>query len=121
MGVNKRLNEKYENQPMRAAAPPKAAAQPVAQPAVKPDAKTPPNPAEKKGDGAGRGRKSPYLGKRMYRKVKENPYRKDSIREKSWNLIKDGMLYEDFIKAGGDAGAVKFGVVKEHIEMKEKK
>lgn len=85
---------------------------------VKPAEKPVAKPAAKKGDGEGRGRKSPYAGKRIYLKVKENPYRKGSLREANFKLVKEGMTFEEYVKAGGDPFNLKYGVMQKHFDVR---
>lgn len=54
----------------------------------------------------GPGRTSAFAGKRIIRLVKENPRRAGTRGYKSWRVIKKGMVYEDFLKAGGNRGAL---------------
>lgn len=92
-----------------AAAPAKGASIPAAKPAAKPAVK-----------GAGRGRKSPYAGKRIFihKDHKENPYRENSIRFSNWKKIKEGMTHEEYVKAGGDAFCLKYGEGRGHLMIK---
>lgn len=50
---------------------------------------------------ARRGRASTFSGKRITKLTKENPRRKGTIGFKSFNLIKSGMTYEQYLAAGG--------------------
>ena len=71
-----------------------------------------------KAKGEGRGRKSSFTSKKIHVLADKNPYREDSIRAKNWAKIKNGMTFEDYAKAGGDTGCLKFAVLKKHVEVK---
>jgi len=62
-------------------------------------------PAKKKSASASstdtRGRRSQYTGQRLTKTQKDNPRREGTSGHKSFGLIRNGMLYEDFIAAGG--------------------
>ena len=63
----------------------------------------------------GRGLVSPYLGKRVYTKMMENPYRKGSALAVNYDLIKDGMSFEEYKKAGGEPSKLTAGIVSGYI------
>lgn len=67
----------------------------------------------------GAGRTSAFAGMRIVRLQKENPRREGSEGYNSWNVIKKGMTYEDFIKAGGSAGSLRKEVANGRIKMKK--
>ncbi len=90
--------------------------QPATPPVTQPPTSAPEK--EEKKVGSGRGRKSNFAGKRIYFKVKENPYRKDSARFKNYALIKEGMVYEEYLKQDGDSFNLKFGVDKGHYDVR---
>lgn len=64
------------------------------------------------------GRKSQYAGKKLFKKVKENPRRKDTWGWKSWEILKDGMAYEDYLMAGGRLKDLDWDISKGNIEVK---
>ena len=68
--------------------------------------------------GEGRGRKSPYIGKRIYLKVKENPYRKDSMRFKNFDQITEGMTFEDYQKKGLSTQVLKLGIIDKYVDVR---
>ena len=74
--------------------------------------------AGKKEKSAGPGRTSEFAGKRIFRVSKENPRREGSQGWKSWNVIKKGMTYEDFIKAGGSRGSLAKEVKNKRVKLK---
>jgi hypothetical protein len=65
------------------------------------------------------GRTSAFAGLRIVRTQKENPRREGSTGFDSWNLIKKGMTYEEFLKAGGDSGCLRTEVAAGRIKMKK--
>lgn len=73
----------------------------------------------KKAAANGAGRTSQFAGLRIVRLQKENPRREGSEGWKSWNVIKKGMTYEEFIKAGGSAGSLRKEVANGRIKMKK--
>lgn len=78
-------------------------------------AKTPKAKKEPAGD---RGRKFAGSDKRIYRKSKENPRREGTHGWTSWNVIKDGMTYEEFIAAGGRNVDLRHDIIQGRIELK---
>lgn len=77
-------------------------------------------PAKAAGDGK-RGRKSPMTGKKLYKvgeHKKTNPRREGTHGYKSWEKIKDGMTYEDFVKGGGRNRDLAHDVQEGRIELK---
>lgn len=70
------------------------------------------------------GPKSNLAGKKITRiategrKASENPSREGSKRGKAWNAIKDGMTYEKYMEAGGNAFDLGFFIMKEYITIK---
>lgn len=89
-------------------------------PEIKPErgAKAAREPREPRAAGAPRAPKADKAGKCIYKKVKENPRREGSIGWKSWNLIVDGMTYEDYLKAGGRAGDCAWDLEHGFIELR---
>ena len=73
--------------------------------------------AEKK-TADGRGRKSKFAGKRIYKLVKENPCRKGSARAKQFDLVKEGMSFEDYQKAGGNTFNLNDGVERKYFSVR---
>lgn len=65
-----------------------------------------------------RGRPSPLHGKKLYVKVEANPRRKGSIGAKSFNLIKNGMLVEDYIAAGGRMQDLRWDLTHKYVEAR---
>lgn len=61
---------------------------------------------------AATGPKSSLSGKRIYVTVDGNPCRAGSIRAKHFDLVKSGMLYEDYRKAGGNNFNLNDGVAR---------
>ena len=47
------------------------------------------------------GRKSEFTGKRLYRNMDVNPRRPGTLGHRSFDLIVDGMTYEEYLMAGG--------------------
>jgi hypothetical protein len=66
----------------------------------------------------GAGRVSEFAGKRIIRLQKENPRREGSQGWKSWSVIKKGMTYEEFLKAGGSRGSLAKEVKNKRVKMK---
>jgi hypothetical protein len=50
-------------------------------------------------EGGGRGRPSSFRGKKITRTMAENPRRKDTHGWRAWELIEDGMTFEDYEEA----------------------
>lgn len=75
-------------------------------------------PKKERLPGAAPGPRSDKAGKKIYRLVKENPRREGSIGWTSFNLIRDGMTYEEYISAGGRAGDVQWDLDHGFIELK---
>lgn len=69
-------------------------------------------------DPGSRGRRAKYVGHTIHRLKEENPRRVGTIGHHSWSLIEDGMLYEDYIKAGGRSQDLAWDIGKGHVEMK---
>lgn len=72
-------------------------------------------PAASNGDG--RGRKSSLAGKKIKILAKENPRREGTHGHKSFSLMKDGMTYEEFVKAGGRPADLKWDIEKGNVSM----
>jgi hypothetical protein len=75
-------------------------------------------PREPRVPGAPRSPRSNFAGKCIYKLVKDNPRREGSIGYASFNLIVDGMTYEDYIKAGGRATDAKWDAEHGFIELR---
>lgn len=90
------------------------------QPVIKPErgGKTPREPRAAGAPREPRAPKADKAGKKIYRLTKENPRREGSIGWKSWNLITDGMTYEEYLKAGGRAGDCAWDVEHGFIELR---
>lgn len=56
---------------------------------------------KKTANGARRGRISKFSGKTLTKLIDKNPRREGTAGHKSWSVIRNGMLYDDYIKAGG--------------------
>ncbi|MCK4960135.1 MAG: hypothetical protein KAT00_12060, partial [Planctomycetes bacterium] len=57
-------------------------------------------------------------GKKITRKAKENPSRPESKRGKAWGVITDGMTYEAYREAGGNAFDLNFFIGKGYATVK---
>jgi hypothetical protein len=66
---------------------------------------------------AGTGRTSAFSGQRIIRLVKENPRRKGTAGWKSWNLLKKGMTYEQYIEAGGRRGDLAWDLDRKNVKL----
>jgi hypothetical protein len=66
---------------------------------------------------AGAGRTSAFSGQRIIRLVKENPRRKGTAGWKSWNLLKKGMTYEQYIEAGGRRGDLAWDLDRKNVKL----
>lgn len=64
------------------------------------------------------GRKSAFEGKRIYKKVPNNPRKVGTHGWKSFNLIQDGMTYDAFLLAGGRNNDLRWDLEKGHIRVK---
>lgn len=78
-------------------------------------------------DDKSRGRKSANLGKRIYKqyvdpetKKAANPRREGTHGHKSYELIKDGMSYEDYIAAGGRNNDLRYDLDHGFVVLKDK-
>jgi hypothetical protein len=65
-----------------------------------------------------RGRTSSFAGKTIVKIAAENPRREGTNGWKSWNLIKDGMTYEQFVAAGGRRVDLAWDLKAGHLELK---
>lgn len=65
-----------------------------------------------------RGRTSTLAGKTIVKLSAENPRREGTNGWKSWNLISEGMTYEQFIAAGGRRVDLAWDIKAGHIELK---
>ena len=65
------------------------------------------------------GRRSKFSGKRIYKKIDYNP--RDAIKKghgyRSWELIEDGMTYEEYIDAGGRYQDLNWDLEREWVEL----
>lgn len=64
------------------------------------------------------GPKSEFVGKKLYKLVKENPRRKGSIGYKSFEVIRNGMKYETFIELKGINKDLRYDVNHGHVEVR---
>jgi hypothetical protein len=71
----------------------------------------------KKSTGGGGGRTSAFSGKRIIKLVKENPRREGTVGFKSFRLIKSGMTYDQYIKAGGRRQDLAFDIAKKYVRV----
>lgn len=65
-----------------------------------------------------RGRTSSLAGKTLVKLSAENPRREGTNGWKSWNLISEGMTYEQFIAAGGRRVDLAWDLKAGHLELK---
>jgi hypothetical protein len=65
----------------------------------------------------GPGRVSAFAGKTIVRLVKENPRREDTHGYNSWNLLKKGMTYEQYIAAGGRRVDLAWDIMKGNVKL----
>ena len=65
------------------------------------------------------GRQSKFSGKRIYKKIAKNPRdpRKKGHGYRNWELIKDGMTYEEYIDAGGRYKDLKWDLDRKWVEL----
>ena len=71
-----------------------------------------------KAENSGAGRKSGFSGMKIYLKAKENPRRAGTYGHASFELIKNGMTYEDFVAAGGRPQDLAWDVNKGNVEVR---
>ena len=65
------------------------------------------------------GPKSKFQGKKIYKLLKENPRRKKTgWGYQGWDIMKDGMTYEEFRLAGGRTEDLAWDVMKKNVEVK---
>ena len=64
-----------------------------------------------------KGRSSQFAGMTIIRNYEANPRRAGSIGHASYEMITDGMSYEDYIKAGGRGADILYGVKKGHLTL----
>ena len=74
-------------------------------------------PTTKKNKKSGATKASAFSGKIIRRLVKENPRRKGTHGHKSWNLLKNGMTYEQYIEAGGRRGDLAWDAERKNVEL----
>lgn len=65
----------------------------------------------------GPGRVSQFAGKTIVRLVKGNPRREDTHGYNSWNLLKKGMTYEQYIAAGGRRVDLAWDLMKGNVKL----
>jgi hypothetical protein len=65
----------------------------------------------------GPGRVSQFAGKTIIRLVKGNPRREDTHGYNSWNLLKKGMTYEQYIAAGGRRVDLAWDLMKGNVKL----
>jgi len=58
-------------------------------------------------------------GKKIYKITKENPRRKDTHGWKSFNVIKDGMTFEEYVQAKGRTKDLDWDAKKGHVELRD--
>ena len=63
------------------------------------------------------GRQLKFSGKKIYKKIPYNPRRKDTFGYRSWELIEDGMTYEEYIDAGGRYKDLKWDLDRKWVEL----
>jgi hypothetical protein len=73
----------------------------------------------KKGNG-GNKRKFAIADKRIYKLVKDNPRREGTEGYKSWEKIKNGMTYDDYLNAGGRNRDLRHDILAKRIELRDK-
>lgn len=83
-----------------------------------PRKKTATTPKKKAAAKESRGRPSELHGKKIYIKVQENPRRKGTHGYKSFEMMKNGMLVEDFIAAGGRMVDLRSDIAHKYVEVK---
>lgn len=74
---------------------------------------------EKKARAAGAGRKSAFVGKKIYKKVQDNPRREGTNGYNSFALIRNGMKYEDYVAAGGRPQDLAWDLKHDYVELKD--
>lgn len=65
-----------------------------------------------------RGRKSQYINKRIYKAVKDNPRRKGTPGHKSFSIIRNGMTYDQYKRAGGRPQDLQWDVNHGYVKVK---
>lgn len=65
----------------------------------------------------GPGRTSMYSGKRIVKLVKDNPRREDTHGYNSWELLRKGMTYEQYIEAGGRRVDLAWDILKGNVKL----
>ena len=64
------------------------------------------------------GKRSKMTGKHIYKLSKTNPRRAGTFGHKSWECIKDGMSFEDYLRAGGRNKDLAWDITKGYVELK---
>ena len=64
-----------------------------------------------------KGRSSQFAGLTITRTYETNPRRANSLGHTSYEVIVDGMTYEDYIAAGGRGADILYGVKKGHLTL----
>ena len=62
---------------------------------------------------------SAYDNKTIHKLKTFNPRKKGTHGHRSWELITDGMLFTDYIKAGGRMNDLRWDIERKHIELRE--
>ena len=60
---------------------------------------------------------SKFSGKKITKLVKDNPRRKGTHGFKSFSLIKSGMTYEDYLKAGGRRNDLAWDIAHKFVKV----
>ncbi len=113
-------NEEMTSVTTETAAPKKKAATPKKKAAAK-KAAAPKKAAPKKAAAeSGRGRPSPFVGKKLYKTENPNGYklREGSNRSGYFDMIRNGMKYETYLEGGGDPGSLKLFVDNKLVEAR---
>jgi hypothetical protein len=69
-------------------------------------------------EGAARGRKSKFEGKKIYKLVSENPRRKGTLGYKAFEGITSGMNYETYIRNGGEPKHLQWDIDHKFVEVR---
>ena len=65
-----------------------------------------------------RGRPPQFAGKRIFKLRKANPRREGTHGYRSWELLYDGMTYEEYLKAGGRRNDLQWDLDRNRVEVK---
>ena len=80
--------------------------------------KTKKEPRQKKEGNTPRASKADKAGKKIYKLVKENPRREGTCGWHSFNLVKNGIAYEDYIELGGRNQDLQWDIDHQFLELK---